>query len=188
MLCTTNRIHLDLSNAIDSFDESVEYIQCLWDNGADPNYMMQDSHDQPALLHKAAQAGYVEVIKILLKHKDIDPNIETSKIKNTPLHKASRFNRIDAMRALLEDPRVDPNIPDTRGNTPLHIAVQGNQVAPIRMLLDHERVHVNVVNDQGDTPLDLVDERDVTIITMFFRAELELLYQHLQYMYTAVAS
>lgn len=85
-------------------------------------------------LHVAAASGYLEVVELLLSHKDINVNVQNSHLQ-TPLHLAIQYGaraedrrkgagrtRKDVIRALLARDDIDANARDSWNRTPLMTA------------------------------------------------------------------
>ena len=93
-----------------------------WDD-VDPNE--SDDGDQ-TLLWCAAQNGYAEVVKILLRRGDVDLN-EPDHADQTPLGYAATNGHERVVELLLEWAEVNPNTLDSRCRTPLWCAAQCSQ-------------------------------------------------------------
>ena len=126
-------------------------------------------------LTAAAEAGNVEVLRILLDHQ-IDPNskgrIVESGLEVSALMTAAQLGHLDCVKLLL-DRGADPNLKLEHGNA-LHFAVITERKEVVRLLLDRG-VGVNVAgrrllsfrNDTGLTPLmyaSLNERNDPTIV------------------------
>jgi len=105
------------------------------------------AYGSPLLI--SAEGGYIEIIKILLKHH-ADPN-STDSNGWTPLISACQFNHLNAVQLLLEN-NADPNLQCSLGNTALHAAARNDNVKILQVLLDHGS-HMDVMNVDGWTPL-----------------------------------
>ena len=99
----------------------------------------------------AARRGYTEVIKILLKREDVNPNQQDTKDGRTPLGLAVDHKHEGAVRMLLERKDVNPNQPDTKdGRTPLMLAVDHKHEGVIRMLLEREDINPDQSNSESN--------------------------------------
>jgi len=67
----------------------------------------------------AVEKNFVDIIELLLKHENIDVNIQNID-GNTPLH-ISLYTNDDIAKLLLDHKDIDVNIQNIDGNTPLQI-------------------------------------------------------------------
>ena len=93
-------------------------------------------------LNRAAQKGYLEIIRLLLKVPDIDVN-STDDWGWTPLHKAVGANHPQCVKALLEAPGIDVNQVNGQGHSALNIAAQGGFCQCLQLLLKVKTIQVN---------------------------------------------
>jgi ankyrin repeat protein len=91
----------------------------------------------------------IEVLKLLLNDKDIDP----SNNKNVAIIIASFYGNIEAVKLLLQDKRVDPS---DRKNEALMKSIENGKTEVVRLLLQDKRV------DPSDR------ENDAIIIASFY--------------------
>jgi len=107
----------ELCDAIESFDEEVEKIESLLEEGVDPDSQLGDEDDNASLVHKAAAQGTREIVQVLLD-AGADPDVQDKRGK-TPLHEAARneSNKITSMDAkiveTLLNEGLDPNAKQT---------------------------------------------------------------------------
>jgi len=99
-----------------------------------------------------ARNGHVEVAKLLLVEKDVDPNLPDADDR-TPLGGAAYEGHEGVVKLLLEREDVDPNRPDTCPETPLGWAAVRGHEEVVKLLLRREDVDPNRPGDQGGTPL-----------------------------------
>jgi len=96
----------------------------------------------------AAYRGWAEVVKLLLKRRDINPDLADTQYGRTPLSWAVKGGHEGVAKMLLERVDVNPNQADPEyGRTPLSLAAECGNEGVVKMLL--ERVDVNP--DQADT-------------------------------------
>lgn len=101
-------------------------------------------------IHFAAQAGYINCIKLLFKKEDI--NVKGSN-GLTPLLLACNHYKKDVVEYLVNN-GADLNFPSDKGNTPLHAAIMLKHVEIISLLLKN-KANVNAINNMGSSPLHL---------------------------------
>eukprot|EP00747_Dinoflagellata_sp_TGD_P166762 gnl/TRDRNA2_/TRDRNA2_190065_c0_seq1.p1 gnl/TRDRNA2_/TRDRNA2_190065_c0~~gnl/TRDRNA2_/TRDRNA2_190065_c0_seq1.p1 ORF type:complete len:494 (+),score=147.20 gnl/TRDRNA2_/TRDRNA2_190065_c0_seq1:59-1540(+) len=132
--------------------EAIEILK----RHADPNMRVGDLKRYP--LHKAAEVGYPNLIRELLKAA-ADPN-RADFAGEIPLHtaahsggwcKALPSERIRAIENLVEG-RADINFANPRGRTALHIASSAGDLTMIKAFLA-ENADVNAADLGGFTPL-----------------------------------
>lgn len=97
----------------------------------------------------AAEGGFTDIIKVLLKH-GADLNAVDSN-GWSPLISACHFNHNEAVNVLLEC-GADPNLKCQLGNTSMHAAALNNNVKNMKALKDHGAC-VNSVNVDGWAPI-----------------------------------
>jgi ankyrin repeat protein len=114
-----------------------------------PNLETPITHDGYRPLHKAAESGSVEVVKLLV---DNGADIEArSNGLATPLWVAANRNRRSAVRFLL-DQKAQIEAADKFNNTPLHGAVNAGHCQLVRELLA-DGAKYDTQNNAGKTPL-----------------------------------
>ena len=89
-------------------------------------------------LNCAIDIHNIYMIKELLTHPDIDPNLEG------PLLRAINNQAHDIVQMLLDHPHIDPNIIH-KHQTPLISAINNNDEQTVTMLLSHPRIDVNLI-------------------------------------------
>ena len=87
----------------------------------DVNKIRDENGNRP--LHDACDGEYIDVVKALLAHGNIDVNIQNT-WKQTPLQRACFFGDIEPVKALLTHPKIDPNIQDGKNKIALDIACE----------------------------------------------------------------
>ena len=132
-----------------------ELAHVLHRNGSsvDPRDGIGDS-----TLHCAAQAGNLEMVKVLLGY-GIDVNVQNMN-GTTPLFYTmyGNFNDSDVrVVRLLLDHGADPSAPRNNRETPLHYASRYGRADIARLLLEHGS-SVEVKDDGDRTPLDVASE------------------------------
>ena len=85
----------------------------------EPDYNKQDNRKR-TILHRAATAGHIGVVKGLLSIESIDPN-QLEKDQCTPLGLALRDDNEEIAHILLEKEKVDVNAGNGSFGAPLHI-------------------------------------------------------------------
>lgn len=129
---------------------NTNLVKLFLDAGIDVNGKL-DRYFEWTPLHKAAETGTAEILKILL-----DNNADV-KARNyggwTPLHSAAFGNNKGTALLLLDRGGV-LNAGDNDGNTPLHIAAEKNSRDAILLLIDR-KADINAKNKSGRTPLHI---------------------------------
>ena len=100
----------------------------------------------------AASRGHCNIIGILLREAEVDPN-STCKEHRTPLMYAIQRKMADAVKTLLSDHRVNPTLEDKYGYTPLHLATEFGEEEVLNLFLGDPRVNPNRKDIHGLTPL-----------------------------------
>ena len=118
-----------------SGEGNAKEVRRLLSSGVNPN-CVDDSRAYASYgetpLHRAADRGNNEVVKILLEG-GADPDA-TDSLAKTPLHKAIRSNNKGAVKLLL-DAGASPD-PDGNTMTPLYWAAREGKTELVKMLLD----------------------------------------------------
>lgn len=108
----------------------------------------QVNKEKRSLLDMAVTANAPQIVEMLLKHPNIDPNqiiigeilpeSKNSKIKGgTCLHTAAKKGYFEVVKALLNNPKIIINQKDTAGNTALDYAIAANRPKTIKILNDY---------------------------------------------------
>eukprot|EP00981_Chlorochromonas_danica_P007269 scaffold1624_cov233-Ochromonas_danica.AAC.2 len=110
-------------------------------------------------LFAACQYGHVEVVRKLLKHKQVKGDInKADKSRRSPFYMACRGGHEEVVDILLNDNRTVVNQVDEYKRTPLFAACQYGHVEVVRKLLEHERFNnedIIKADKFGMTPLDV---------------------------------
>lgn len=91
----------------------------------------------------SAQLGYLEIIKLLLAHKNIDPNLQNDE-GCAPLMKAAEYGRVEVIKILLESKDIDPNIKDKKNETAFLKALKSCHFEIARLLLSHPKTDPSI--------------------------------------------
>ena len=84
--------------------------------------------------------GYSKIVEILLKNKDINPDIEDNKM----LQLASKNGDLQIVKLLLNDKQIDPN---TNDNYPLMIASEKGYLEIVKILIKDSRINIDYNNN-----------------------------------------
>ena len=103
-------------------------------------------------LYMAASYGYVEVVKVMLEHPDVNVNTRSQE-RTTPLIIAAFKGHEAVVQVLLKDPRIDPNLRDDASATALLKASLRGHAGVVKLLLLEDQLEVNVQDDRGWTAL-----------------------------------
>ena len=107
-------------------------------------------------LHLAIDDNDIDITKLLLDN-DVDINIETTNMHNTPILIASINNNIDICKLLLNY-KLNINCQDIHGNSILSYAIINKSKELIKLFYD--KVNVNLVNVNGYVSLNLFFDND----------------------------
>ena len=105
-------------------------------------------------LHMAGHCGNVDVVKILLNHKESNVNASGTAYGHTPLFLACTNGHDEAAGALVQH-HADVNIADNEGDTPLIAACSQGHRNIIQRLLDISETDVNQSNKKSATALHM---------------------------------
>jgi len=93
-----------------------------------------------------------ETVKILLKQKDVDLNLNQGKLGL--LHLAYWDYNYEMMKFLLQDQRIDVNWKNSQGASLLFLACRDENFPLIQLLLNHPNINPNSIDLEGHyTPL-----------------------------------
>lgn len=118
-------------------NDSSSIKDLLMQDSTDPN---QASPTGLTALHYAALHGHVEVIRTLLSHPRINPNLREGEVGAPALYLAAQEGHLDCVKALIDHSNTDPNLP-WQGRTPLYIAAIFENEDVVRELLRSPRVN-----------------------------------------------
>lgn len=106
-------------------------------------------------LHEAAENNSLDVVKYLIEHTHVDPNIPSkSREADTPLLIAARNNALDVVKYLIEQTNANPNACNEIGMTPLQDASYYNHIDVVKYLIEHAKANPCITTDGLDqTPL-----------------------------------
>ena len=116
--------------------------------------------ERSKLLYWPCYYQRVEAIKLLLEHRDFDPNVmveDPDGYLMTCLNVASKEEKHAVVEFLLMN-GADPNLLDSFNDSPLIWACYNNKIDTVRVLLDHG-ADINAIGRYGDTPLTLAVQR-----------------------------
>ena len=168
----SNRVdifHQALSITIQEGHTSIAKL-LLSQEGVNLNLQYQGKEDKLCInfLARAAQAGHMDMINLLLSTEIVDPNLGDN-IGRPPIAYAGFSGQDIVVKKLLATPGVDPDLKDCNGRTPLSWTVSyGSEVAVSHFLSQLDVVDVNaaVATDKGLkkgwTPLMFALNRRVT--------------------------
>ncbi|MBV9575103.1 MAG: ankyrin repeat domain-containing protein, partial [Gammaproteobacteria bacterium] len=128
----------------------------------DVNLMTKDEYGENTTLSKAVSSKRLDIIALLLTHKDIDVNKMSYNIRTqaylNPIHLAVIGNNIEAFELLLSKGKnIDINlaINDKCGDTLLHIAIEKNNLEIVKRLLRMPFIDIHKKNKEGLSPLEM---------------------------------
>jgi ankyrin repeat protein len=115
--------------------------------------------DNWTALHFAANEGYLEIVKELLTHSDIEKE-PLSTILRAPLHLAASRGHTNIARALIQS-GADKNVKDFDENTPMHHASEFGHMECIIYLVKEGDADPFQKNKYGYTPSDIAQNYQV---------------------------
>jgi len=124
---------------------------------AGQDMLVRVDHEESTCMHKAAELGYLDVVKAVLAVQGGERTLEMrEKVGTTPFHKACEAGRLQVVQFLLEltdDECLNPK--DSRGFTCLHFASMGGHAEVCAELL--ERGGVDLLNDRDSLMISPMD-------------------------------
>jgi ankyrin repeat protein len=152
-----------VKDEIENEKPDLELIKDIFDYSViDVNYKDENN---PTLLHLAILVGKPDIVKLLIEHPNINPNVYDG-VWGTPLNSTTHTHYRRAERIcpiLLEHPLTDPNAQNNYGKTPLIIFANQNLKYLVELFLNNPKIDPNCQDGEGDTPLMKVvpyDHRD----------------------------
>ncbi|EAW13604.1 ankyrin repeat domain-containing protein [Aspergillus clavatus NRRL 1] len=106
------------------------------------------------MLHLAVPENHPELLRVLLCHQAIDPNVKDN-YEYTLLLSAIAYSRVESVQLLLDHGGVDINVRTSYGTTPLYHALVWGKNELLEVLLRQERLDVNARGEGGRTALSL---------------------------------
>jgi ankyrin repeat protein len=120
--------------------DSANAMQLLLELGADVNIVLNLEHETPLI--RAVRYGHLKVIKVLLKHKNINLYAK-NRYGYTALHVATCYNQLGAVDLLLSSERLDVNCGDHQGNSAFWLSVHLGRDDISERFLNDSRVDIN---------------------------------------------
>jgi len=99
-------------------------------------------------LRRAVRWGHEGVWRILLSHRDIQPNLQ-NQFGLSALHTAARFNVLGAIQDLLAQPGIRVNDTTILGSSPLMVAVKYCRKEAVLSLIKDSRVELDMRDHLG---------------------------------------
>jgi ankyrin repeat protein len=120
------------------------------------------------LLIYACSKNQEEIVKLLLNHSEIDPNIKGD-FGSTALHHAVKTEKSNIVKLLLELPNIDLNVQEEYGRTALiHASDYNRTINNVELLLNHPDINPNLQDKRGWTALMwVVRERKYDFADLF---------------------
>ena len=147
-------------NFQDYTGKTILYWMCLSNNADMAEYLLSKGADHTITekqgfypIHGATHNGFIEVIKVLLKH-GIDINTQ-SKDSTTPLYYslgyAGQKTNINLVKFLLAE-GANPNIEHKNGHYPIHAAINSKDIDVLQLFIKNNE-DANKTGASGTTPL-----------------------------------
>ncbi|KAH3796459.1 hypothetical protein DPMN_150027 [Dreissena polymorpha] len=132
-----------------AYDNDLERVIYMLEDGHDPNECYEDIEGQSAL-HAAAAVGSLAIVHALVQ-SGASPHLKDKSLR-TPLMFAAENNHADVVTYLVKaNTTIDAKADD--GMTALHYAAKAGHLNMISLLLDTDRLDIDVTDDGGWTPL-----------------------------------
>ncbi|KAJ7577654.1 ankyrin repeat-containing domain protein [Mycena floridula] len=107
--------------------------------------------DLDSPLKVMAELGYVDIVDLLLKHPDTDPNWKGH--GHTPLVHAIVEGYMEIVNLLLQHSDIQPNLMSGQIMPPVSWAIAEHRMGMVKRLLQHPDADVNCRDSKGCTPL-----------------------------------
>lgn len=144
-------------------------------------------HSHPSPLHAAAEAGYAEIVTLLLAQPSID--LSTYYNGANPLVIAIKKGHHEIVKKLIARGAA-LDISSSCGETPLTMAITGRHREIVELLLAHKASH-SKLNTHNKTPLQIaITNEDEELVKLLLKngAEINLLVEGKTPLHTAVAT
>ena len=141
--------------------------EILLKKGADPVFGTLGRFSGRLPIHFAAEEGHVEVVRLLLKQRDVSPNL-TDHQNETALFKAAKNGHEAVVQLLLDQEDVQPDIVTLEGWTALATAVLERHIRIVRALLARRDVNPNIAPYE-QTPLWMAAPGEQEVIAELLR-------------------
>ena len=116
------------------------------------NVNATDNGGLTALMY-AVQKKRLDMVVLLMNHKDIDVNIQEKHYNTTALHKAIEANYSDIVTQLINDDRVDTSLRNGFNKTPLEVACDLRRIKCAKILREH-KFKKNIIKIQEEIERD----------------------------------
>lgn len=116
------------------------------------NVNAADNGGVTALMY-AVQKKRLDMVVLLMNHKDIDVNIQEKHYNTTALHKAIEANYSDIVTQLINDDRVDTSLRNGFNKTPLDVARDLRRIKCAKILREH-KFKKNIIKIQEEIKRD----------------------------------
>jgi ankyrin repeat protein len=104
------------------------------------------------VLHIAIRTNDIEIVNLLLSHKNTKDKINVN--KNTPLHYAIANKKTEIIKVLLKHPKINVKLKNSYNDTPLHLAVEYGLTDIVKLLIE-KGAKINETNRENFTPLHI---------------------------------
>ncbi|WP_342278092.1 ankyrin repeat domain-containing protein [Spiroplasma endosymbiont of Nephrotoma flavescens] len=130
---------------ISVYQKNLDIIKLLINLIPKSEMINGNSNDFFSPLNIALALRHTEIVKELLKHKNINVNKTEPICHMSVLHNAVRLGETEIVKELLKNPEINVNITAINDITPLHLAVILDKNEIVTELLKHPKINVNAI-------------------------------------------
>ena len=124
-------------------------------------------------LFKAAEKGYLGIVKYLVENKAQSVNSKDSS-DQTPLHQAAFNGHLNIVKYLVDN-GADLNVKNTAGKTPLHYAAAQGDLESVKYFIENQSQNPNLKDNLGQTPLhQAIFNGRLTVVEYLVRNDADL--------------
>jgi hypothetical protein len=110
--------------------------------------------DYGTALTFASEKGYLGIVRVLMSHPHINPNVADYGTDQTALHLACYYGHLPIVKVLMAYPGIVLNAVDKYGDTPFILACERDSYPElVDFMLSDPRIDINHVNNDGLTAL-----------------------------------
>ena len=95
-------------------------------------------------LHFAVEHNDIVSVKAICSRQDVNPNLKSANLEETPLHLAVKSNFVEIIKILCSAPGINVNVQSNKGMTPLRLATDLNHFEAVKILCNIPGINWNV--------------------------------------------